>query len=313
MAFYFISCDNELDLVADKREVPVVYAIIDQADTAQYVRVERIFVDKNVSGNEIAKNPDSLYYDDITVLLVRESNGREYELERVDGNLEGYVREDGVFANTPNYLYKILTDDIALVENENYELRIEGIFEDRAVTSTTTILEPPFLLNPKEDGMVNFENSKNINIGWTPKGDAQIYTIAFHFNITETRLGQPTDKRLTWIVSSNTDKSMIQELGSNFFSFMAGALEVDEEVTRSFNSAEFELISGSSAIADYIRVGQANLGITSSGEVPVLTNLSEGLGIFGATHTHSRRGIGLTQVTRDSLIDGSVTRDLNFQ
>lgn len=313
IAFYFISCDNELDLVADKKEVPVVYALIDQSDTAQYVRVERIFVDKNLSGNDIAQISDSLYYDDITVLLVRESNGREYTLERVDGNLEGYVRDEGIFANTPNYLYKILTDDIPLVENESYELRIDGVFEDRSVTSTATILEPPFLLNPKEDGLINFENSKNINIGWTPKGDAEIYSVAFHFNITEIVVGESTDKRLTWIVSSNSDKTMIQALGADFFSFMAGALDADEAVTRVFNSAEFELISGSSAIADYIRVGQANLGITSSGEIPVLSNMSEGLGIFGATHTHIRRGIELTQVTIDSLRDGSATKDLNFQ
>ena len=50
VAFYFMSCDNELNLVAEKKETPVVYGLIDQADTAQYIRVERVFVDEEISG-----------------------------------------------------------------------------------------------------------------------------------------------------------------------------------------------------------------------------------------------------------------------
>ena len=313
VAFYCISCDNELNLIADHKEVPVVYALIDQADTAQYIRVERVFIDDEISGKIIAQNPDSLYFDDITVKIVRTLNGQEFTLEKVDGNLEGYVREDGLFANAPNYLYKIKTEDITLIENEEIELSIEGIFEDRAVTSTASILEPPFLLNPQNNGLINFERNKKINIGWTPKGDAVIYSAVFFFNISETILGSTTDRQLAWVVASNTEKTNLEADGVDFYSFLSGALTKDESITRTFNSIEFELISGNSSVADYIRVGQANLGITSSGEIPVLSNLSEGLGIFGTTHTHKRTGISLTQVSRDSLRDGKITEDLNFQ
>ena len=313
VCIFCLSCDNELNLVAEKVEVPVVYGIIDQADTAQYIRVERIFVDNEISGNIIAQNPDSLYYNNITVKLVRLSNGVEYILNKVDGNLEGYVREEGVFADSPNFLYKLLTDSIPLIEYEDIELRIEGIFEDRAITSAATILEPPFLLNPANDGLVSFEANKRINIGWTPKGESEIFTVIFFFNITEIKNSVPSNKRLEWIVSSNTDKSVIEAEGKEFYSFLKGALEEDEFIHRTLNSIEFELISGNKSIEDYIRVGQANLGITSSGEIPVLSNLSEGLGVFGSTHTHKRNGIMLTLASRDSLLNGSITGDLNFQ
>lgn len=313
VAFLIISCDNELELVAENREIPVVYGLVDQADTAQYIRVERVFIDKEISGNVIAQNPDSLYYDDITVKLVRISNGAEYTLNRVDGNLEGYVREEGLFADAPNYLYKILTDEIPLVENEEIELRIEGIYENRNVTSSAIVLEPPFLLNPMNDGLINFERNKKINIGWTPKGDAIIYSAIFYFNITEISSNGSEDKRLAWVVSTNTNKTSLEADGIDFYSFLSGALDKNESISRTFNSIDFELISGNQAIADYIRVGQANLGITSSGEIPVLSNLSEGLGVFGTTHTHKRSGISLTQGSRDSLFNGSITADLNFQ
>lgn len=311
--FFFISCDNELDLVADNKEIPVVYGLLDQADTAQYIRVERVFVDSEISGTVLAQIPDSLYYDDISVKLIRVSNNAEYNLDRVDGNQEGYVRDEGVFANMPNYLYKIVTENIPLIEEEEYELRIEGIFEDRAVTSSATILEPPFLLNPMNGGLINFEPNRKINIGWTPKGDAEIYSAIFYFNVSEIRAGEVTDKRLIWVVASNTDRSNLEADGNDFYSFLSGALTDDPDISRTFNSIEFELISGNQSIEDYIRVGQANLGITSSGEIPVLTNISDGLGVFGSTHTHKRSNIQLTQVSRDSLINGSITGDLNFQ
>lgn len=313
LVLFCLSCDNELELVAEKKEVPVVYGLIDQSDTAQYIRVERAFVDEEISANIIAQNADSLYYEDIVVKLTRTKTGDEFILNRVDGNLEGYVRDEGLFANTPNYLYKIKTEDITMIENEEIELRIEGIFEDRAVTSSAVILEPPFLLNPANDGLVNFDPNKKINIGWTPKGEAEIYSAIFYLNITENRIGDISNKKLTWVVSSNTEKSNIEADGREFYSFLVGALDKDEMITRTLNSIEFELISGNKAIEDYIRVGQANLGITSSGEIPVLSNLSEGLGVFGSTHTHKRTGIMLTQTSLDSLINGSITKELNFQ
>jgi len=308
------SCDNELELIAESKETPVVYGVVDQSDTAQYIRVERTFIDSDVTPNIIAQDPDSLYYDDITVKLVRVLNGEEYILERVDGNLEGYPREEGAFAQSPNYLYKILTSEIPLIPEELIELRIEGIFEDRAITSTSVVIEPPFLLNPAEDGVVNLEPQRALNIGWTPRANEDIFTVNFYFNITESRAGSaPVDKRLIWNVESNTSDNNLQRDGTAFYSFLLGALEKDEAITRRLNSVEFELITGSVSLADYIRVGQSNLGITSSGEIPVFSNLSEGLGIFGTTHTHFRRNISLTGGTLDSLRNGQLTRELNFE
>ena len=121
------------------------------------------------------------------------------------------------------------------------ELRIEGIFEDRAVTSTATVLTPPFLTFPMDGGQLTFEPGKKVNVGWTPAGEADIYSFSFYFDITETRLGIPTDTTLEWIVASTTDKTTIEADGRDFYSFLSGALEEDESINRTFNSASLEL------------------------------------------------------------------------
>ena len=66
-ALLFTACDNELELIEDWKDIPIVYAILDPADTAHYIRVEKAFVDNEISGFELAGNPDSIYYENITV------------------------------------------------------------------------------------------------------------------------------------------------------------------------------------------------------------------------------------------------------
>jgi len=125
--------------------------------------------------------------------------------------------------------------------------------------------------------------------------------------------GEIEEKLLKWNVLNNSEDSKLEVDGAAFFSFLRGALEDDSSIRRFIGPAKFELVSGNSALADYIRVGQANLGITSSGEIPIFSNISDGLGLFGSKYVDLREDIPYTQVTLDSLIGGSITKDLNFQ
>jgi len=146
----FSACDNDFDLVADKREIPVVYAIIDAVDTAQYFRVERAFIDESVSALDIAQNPDSLYYKDAVVTLTRLSTGEAWTMQEVDGNLEGYPRQDGIFATSPNILYKLRTEDITLEPLEEYKLTVDIGDDNPQIEATTTLIDPPFLPTPAD-------------------------------------------------------------------------------------------------------------------------------------------------------------------
>jgi len=259
--------------VADYKETPVVYGIIDQGDSIQYIRVERAFIDKSISANTIAQNADSLYYDDITVKLVRVKTGEEYTLERVDGNEIGLQRDLGVFANDPNYLYQIRTDAIPLIAEEQIEIRVEGVFEDRAVTAMAPILKPAFFINPSNESVIGFLRNRKSNVGWSGKNDPQdydpIFSVIYSFDVNEERNGVTTTK--------------------------------------------FSLIEGNKAVADYIRVGLANTGLTSSGEIPIFTNMSEGLGLFGSSITQERTNLSISQTTLDSLRMSPLTAELNFE
>ncbi len=305
-----MSCDNELDLVADFKEVPIVYGLLDRTDTSQYIRVERAFADRAISANEIAQNPDSLYYDNITVKLINKNTGADFILQRVDGDDEGYSRTEGVFATSPNYLYKVNTVDFPMSVGDSISLEIGGVFEERLVTSITDIFKKPFFVTPNN---LNFERGKKLSLNWTT-ADPTVYSAAFIFNVTEfNNNGDTRDTAIRWQVANNSDRVKLEVEGESFYAFLKGALETNNDITRFMNLAEFELVSGNGGVADYIRVGQANLGITSSGEIPTFSNLSEGLGIFGSKSVDRRTDIPFRDSTLDSLRNSVITKDLNFQ
>lgn len=309
----FTACDNDFDLVTDKVEIPVVYAIINAADTAQYFRVERAFIDENISALEIAQIPDSLYYADAVVTLTRVTTGEAWIMDEVDGNLEGYPRQDGVFATAPNTLYKLRTADIILEPEEQYMLTIDIGDNRPQIVATTVLIKPPFLATPADEGGLNIDPARRFRINWNNNSTNAIYDAYVRLFYDETIDGVTTPKSIDWSLLKNSEINEIDVLSTGFYDLVGNSLVVDPSITRQQMGASFTLISGSIEISDYIRIGQANLGITSSGEIPVYEgSLSYGLGLFGSRFTDLRDDLVLTQLTRDSLSSGPRTGDLGF-
>ena len=172
------SCSNEFDLTTEWKDIPIVYGLINPDDTAHYVRVEKAFLDPVTSALITAQIADSLYYMDATVQFQIEGNANVYNLERVDGNLEGYEREEGIFANAPNYLYKIHSNDINLEAGDILNIIIQRGDDKDLVTATTTILgEMDFTLPAS---LINFEYDRDTRIQWLHDAFSQLYDVALY-------------------------------------------------------------------------------------------------------------------------------------
>lgn len=310
------SCDNTLDLVEEKIETPVVYSMLNYEDEYQYVRLERAFASSNESALVLAKNPDSLYYTNAVVKLTRVRNGVSLEktLEKVDGNVIGYPREDGVFATTPNILYRIKTSELLLAPLDIVKLTID-INEGELITSETKIIEKVSPGTPNAGSPVSFPTNQPYTLKWNAsegKGGV-LHSAKIIMHITEEVNGETIEKNLEWPIVVNTDKEVFKlEVGA-FYTFLANNLVKDNKIKRYFNSLDFYLVSGNDNYAKYILVSQANTGITSSGEIPTFTNLSRGYGLFGSKASTILLGLGLNVSTLENLRTSELTKDLNFQ
>ena len=320
----FISCNNDLDLTADWKDIPVVYGILSINNSTHYLRIEKAFLDPATGAYELAKIPDSLYYADARVELVRVSNGAVFPLTRVDGNLEGLVRDTGVFANAPNYLYKISNSQINLQGGEEMELRIYRGENLPPATARTIILPQMDFQQNRPPGLISRWNQQvPVRVGWRPNSDnAQFFDIEISMAYDETLPDMPgiTNKTITWKPfvnyprpegSSFVDASIESD---PFYQFVGSSIPVIPGAKRAFRGLTFTVIGGGREIYDFVNLTLAgSSSVTSAQDAPVYSNVDGGVGIFTSSSRVSQSGVGLATEARDSLIFGRYTKDLGFQ
>ncbi len=324
------SCDNELVLIDEWRNIPIVYGLLSRADEVHYIRVEKAYIDPSVSAFEIAQRPDSIYYDqNVLVEIEKVETGQRIALERVDGNLEGLVRDEGVFADDPNILYRFSDSDLPLDINEEYRLIITNGNTDQIITEATTkIVGDYFPRNNQPRNPINWRTGANLTISWDNEGNTDIqdlsavfYDVRMRINYLEQAVGSSdfAEKQLEWVVEKSIERPgldpiiMISIPGTAFYDFLAANLEVDGSI-RIFQDIDIVIDAGGQEIFDYINIGQANTGITSSQAIPSYTNLSNGgLGIFSSRNQVVFEDFNIDGEARDTLRDGIRTRNLGFQ
>ena len=74
LSTFLYSCETDFDVTSDWEDIAIVYGLLDPTDTAQYIKINKAFLDKSVSALVIAQNPDSLYYKNIVVQLQQFQN-----------------------------------------------------------------------------------------------------------------------------------------------------------------------------------------------------------------------------------------------
>ncbi len=316
------SCDNDVDLTADFRDIPIVYGMLNKEDSINYIRIQKAFLPEDgESALDVALNPDSLYYANLDVRLERVDNGDSYTLERVDGEDEGIVKGEGVFANQPNYLYKlVLPAGEELVEDRQYELKLNRGDNLPVVTALTTIVGDPSFAFPSQVGQLNIRY-RDLGITWRKAPAAVFYDLKMQIYYLEEDASNPgsfNEKSIIWniadnIVSNSGSNSVNYDVpGEGFYQFIGASLDDNEGFDRIFLSFDFILDAGGEEIFEYINIGEANTGITSSQVIPTYTNLSEGFGVFSSRARTLYEGFTLQSEARDSLANGVYTKDLGF-
>lgn len=320
-----LSCDNTLDVVEPMGDLPIIYGLLDPSSDAQYIRIERAFVDPEVSALIIAQDVDSLYYPETaTAFITNNLNDDVIPLTRINGNLQGLVRDEGVFAQDPNYLYTVDSDSLNIDLEGQYTLNLDRGDELPLVTASTNIVGVSRFISPNPlspDPRLAFLPNDDTGIAMSVHPNGQIYDLSLEIFYVERMPGENFETRsFTWDLATNLRRSesgtnviRFEQLGDEFFAVMAARIPVVEGIQRRFSSMNLHLSGANSILEEFLRVGQANLGITSTQDIPFFDNLSEGRGIFASRNTTSLFEIRLSGVSEDELINGPITNQLGFE
>lgn len=313
-------CDNELMLEAPGEETVVVYGLLAAQDTAHYIRVERAFRTQGADAAELAQQSASLYFDEVAVILENQQTGQQFPLERVEGASEGYPREDGPFAQVPNYLYKIANETINLRGGTPVRLLVDRGETFPLTTATTTILEPLEVSLNSPFSPVNMAYDRQVRFAWGHGPAAGLFQVRLRIQIREeVTPGDWEDRTLYWVLDEallpeeSSNRSSVTVLGEQFYRFLANTLEEETGVRRQFMGMALEVVAGGRELAQARQLAQANTGLTAAQFIPEYTNIKGGLGVFSSRAQLQRTGLQLTGPSLDSLRNGRYTQHLNFQ
>lgn len=331
VTFYLLSCSTDFDVTGPWKNIPVVYGILSVTDTAQYVRVEKAFLDPDQDATQLAQIPDSLYYpeNDIAVFLQRPGSPK-VALQRVDGNAEGYFREGGIFATSPNWLYKLPVNAFKIEAGQNYQLLITRTDGDTLATSSTTVPGNFRFRQPLTTVSVirlSFLPNSDTRFEWSSDGNAEYFNLRVFVRIREenetgTFLG---DTVLVWNAGTRIERSQtpsaqpglfntnIATPGITFYQFLANSLSVSSTRKRVLNSFTLELQGGGKELRDLYQALSANSGITGAEYIPAFTNINGGYGVFTSKNTLTLPNVFPTDLTLDSLSIHPLTKNLNFK
>jgi hypothetical protein len=316
------ACSTDFQLEAEYKDIPVVYAFISKQDTAHYIRLEKAFLQPGGNANQIAQIADSIYYAKAIVQLEKVATGQRFTLTRVDGAREGYPRQDGPFAKTPNYLYKIKANQLNLKGGEQLKLLINRGEGKALITAQTTVVSDLALLDRPGSPIAFIDYNRQISFSWNTPVEAKVFDVRLRLYYRETTTGNNyVNKTLEWVLKSDLERSSSDTdtrinytiTGEQFFKFIADNIDATQNRRRIFDGMDFLVNGAGSEMVEFLRISRANTGITSSQVVPMYTNIPNGVGIFTSRSTAARKGLQITAPTADSLRAGKFTRQLNFQ
>jgi hypothetical protein len=323
LSLLFTSCSTDFDVTTDWEDITILYGLLDQSDTANYIKVGKAFLDPNTSAYEIAQDPDSLYYDNLDVVLEEYQNSalvKTLTLTKVDGNLEGYVKDTGIFAQAPNILYKTKEK---LNSKSTYKVVVTQPDNGKQISATTAIIDDFTIYRPSSQLKINLLPNSFYNVAWLSAADGRIYALTIRFFYREYSFSNPTQyelKYVDWVNFTNVrqedltggDNMDYDVSGDNFYTFLISAIPVDDTKFRMTDHFDFLFSVGGETLDTYNQVTIAQQGLTSGQVLPTYTNVENGLGLVSSRFHKTVSNVPIDIRTMDTIACLSVTHELNF-
>lgn len=334
LSLFLAACENDFEVAAPWKEIPVVYGILSPVDTAHYLRIEKAFIDPDNSALSVAQIADSLYYaeGDLAVWLEEKGTASKIQLIRVDGAKEGYPRKEGIFAQQPNWLYKAKsTGNFSLKPGKTYRLVIKRTDGKPDVTAETTLPGNFIIINPSEQtsppNQLSLAGSNSGSIIWNSDINGYFFNVTLVIRYREKALNGNvlSTNTLVWEAAKNIKRSenvsgggfyrgSVSLTGTSFYNFLAKNLQRPApDRYREFATFDIIIDGGGYEIKEYLETAQANSGLTGAETFPNYSNISEGYGIFTAKNRSIKEGLRFTTLTIDSMNVNSIADTLGFR
>ena len=340
------SCDNELNITADWKDVSVIYGILNSEDSINYVKLNKAFLGQG-DIMTMSQQFDSLYYDsDLVGLRIIESQltGNQFtpiktiEMEPVDN----IVKPEGLFSSPTQIIYQ--TDQIL---NHLRYYTAEVYYKDTDIVIASNLipidlLKPLSMSSPNPFTPINMVPDGYVSkVEWTSVEGGKLYELNITFYYAEQQIDDLSDveyKSLVWSFPYRMSSSISggENMSINidalqFLTFLSSNIEEDLNVFRhvvglqaiqnngivaiTHSCLDFSLMVAGEDLSIYINLNENSNSIVV--DRPEYTNISNSdgqqyVGIFSSRSNDFIKNIRINNSSNNEIAFNQITKHLNF-
>lgn len=334
------SCSEDFEVAAPYKQITVAYGVLDMADTAHYIRVQKAFMDEHKSAIDMSKEPDSSFYSQLDVKVVEYLGNNitnTITLQKVDLNNEGYYKQSSVkdqsFFTTPHYGYKFKhqlnpSRDYRFIITNPQTGKVDSSDRIGIVSNDTTDKTKGFDVN--EFNYLNFtlnfsrttQTAKTSFFVNTPtNGYILEGYIRFHYveqnTVTNATERRSVDYNFSTLNTEPTSAYQPSVQNLSILAYLRAAMGVAPANTvRYMDSCDVYFYAGSKELYSYTFVTQSQgSSLTNDNIQPNYTNMltEDALGVIGSRASRYYYNAAITEPTLDTLMNNEITRELNIR
>jgi len=304
-----ISCETDIDVNAEYKDIPVVYATISPTDTNHYIKINKAFLGET-NALDLAGDANNFNYEDgeldVTVEEYSANGTKVKTFSTGAGNLVRTVNEvpkdPGIFDNTNNVLYKFVESSIKRAST--YKLIIFNTVLDKEITSETKIVKSIVVSTPTVNQKISFwigdsnpsiGNPNDREISVVSKQDMGRVDATMIFNYVEyytTSSGlSPVSKRVLMPLgnvitkSSQGEESLVWKMdGETFFGNIENNVPNLNTIPffshRELSNLSMEFNVAGTELNTFMLVSAPSNTVNQ--DKPNYTNINGGLGVFSS-------------------------------
>ena len=328
------SCSTKMDVTGQYKETMVVYGLLDQSQSKQYIKVNKAFLGQGNAYTYAQIKDSTQYSHSLTVKLQRlDANGNLILPEKILTPDNTVPKDPGVFyaPDQANAIYSI--DSASLGAGffntaNSYKLIISNSETGSQVSAQTSLITsigafvspaPTTAITPVLSFIVANNDNYRFFIRWNSGKNARMYQPSIRFNYIDSSSTGNDTLHLDWqFPVQNTQGLAGNEamefdfIGQEFLQFIGNQLNGKPvpSIARRALKTEIRLTAGGDDLNTYIEVNAPSTGIVQ--DKPIYTNITNGLGIFSSRFSERPVSRILQAPTLDSLACGRYTKSLGF-
>jgi hypothetical protein len=315
------SCNKNLNVDADWRDITVVYGLLSQNDDTTYLKITKAFLGEG-DAMQFSKIPDSSTYPDKLDVKVEAWSGNTLVNTYVFDTITIHTKEagDSIFYFPTQLVYFCKTGN--LDENNTYRLKITHKKTGVVDSAVTTLVHSFNVINPDPFSPVaEYIKGKKFNVKFEQAYAGKRYQLMIRFHYLEFKSGVSTEKTVDWLVFNSLQVTDPYQLnpepiersisGDFFYNVLISGIKIDHTVTsRLARGVDYIFSVASEDLNTYMEVTEPSLSIVQ--ERPSFSNIYNGIGLFSSRFINELDSVRLGPTTLSAIQEDTALINRGF-